>query len=111
MAIHEIAHDLAEPTTSPLVHIIRHGQSLHNVDRGYPHRDPPLTDTGHEATEQIKDLGRPRSHRHLADDTYHSDCYERLPVYWLSSERDRSTDLARSARSSRRYLQQGHLSG
>lgn len=48
------ANDLAESTTSPLVHIIRHGQSLHNVDRGYPHRDPPLTDTGHEATKQIK---------------------------------------------------------
>ncbi|KAK3984434.1 phosphoglycerate mutase [Cladorrhinum sp. PSN332] len=43
-----------EPTTIPLVHIIRHGQALHNVDRGYPHRDPPLTDAGHEATKRIK---------------------------------------------------------
>ncbi|KAI0518299.1 histidine phosphatase superfamily [Xylaria bambusicola] len=43
-----------EPTTSPLIHIIRHGQALHNVDRSYPYRDPPLTDAGHEATQQIK---------------------------------------------------------
>lgn len=49
----ENAHDLAEPTPTPLVHIIRHGQSLHNIHRGYPHRDPPLTDAGHEATKQI----------------------------------------------------------
>ena len=54
MSILQNAYDLAEPTTSPLVHIIRHGQSLHNIDRGYPHRDPPLTDAGHEATKQIK---------------------------------------------------------
>lgn len=37
-----------------MVQIIRHGQSLHNVDRGYPHRDPPLTDAGLEAAKQIK---------------------------------------------------------
>ncbi|CAN9205308.1 unnamed protein product [Alternaria alternata] len=43
-----------ESTTSPRIHIIRHGQSLHNVDRGYPHRDPPLTDAGHEHTKQIE---------------------------------------------------------
>ncbi|KAI9650963.1 hypothetical protein NHQ30_000999 [Ciborinia camelliae] len=54
MSILENAYSLAEPTTSPLVHIIRHGQSLHNIDRGYPHRHPPLTDAGHEATKQIK---------------------------------------------------------
>ena len=54
MSILENAYDLAEPTTSPTIHIIRHWQSLHNIDRGYPHRDPPLTDTGHEATKQIK---------------------------------------------------------
>ncbi len=54
MSMLDNAYDLAEPTTSPLVHIIRHGQSLHNIDRGYPHRDPPLTDAGHEATKQIK---------------------------------------------------------
>ncbi|TVY16363.1 putative phosphatase [Lachnellula arida] len=28
------------------IHILRHGQSLHNVERGYPHRDPPLTELG-----------------------------------------------------------------
>ena len=38
----------------PSVHIIRQGQSLHNVDRNYPHRDPPLTTTGHALTKQIK---------------------------------------------------------
>ncbi|KAF5612091.1 phosphoglycerate mutase [Fusarium subglutinans] len=43
-----------ETTASPLIHIVRHGQSLHNIDRGYPHRDPPLTDQGHETTKQIQ---------------------------------------------------------
>ncbi|KZM19154.1 uncharacterized protein EKO05_0003189 [Ascochyta rabiei] len=38
----------------PLVHIVRHGQSLHNVERGYPHRDPPLTSSGQEATRLIE---------------------------------------------------------
>lgn len=38
----------------PLIHIVRHGQSLHNVERGYPHRDPPLTDAGHKATKEIE---------------------------------------------------------
>ncbi|TVY55752.1 putative phosphatase SPAC5H10.03 [Lachnellula cervina] len=28
------------------IHILRHGQSLHNIERGYPHRDPPLTELG-----------------------------------------------------------------
>ncbi|KAF2192337.1 hypothetical protein K469DRAFT_730927 [Zopfia rhizophila CBS 207.26] len=37
-----------------LWYIIHHGQSLHNVDRGYPHKDPPLTDAGQGATKQIK---------------------------------------------------------
>ncbi|KAF5255197.1 hypothetical protein FANTH_123 [Fusarium anthophilum] len=46
--------DLAETTASPLIHIVRHGQSLHNIDRGYPHRDPPLTDEGHQTTKQIQ---------------------------------------------------------
>ncbi|KAF3927590.1 hypothetical protein AA313_de0206865 [Arthrobotrys entomopaga] len=36
------------------VHIIRHGQALHNVQRGYPDRDPPLTTTGYDATKLIK---------------------------------------------------------
>lgn len=37
-----------------LIHIVRHGQSLHNVERGYPHRDPPLTSAGQEATKAIR---------------------------------------------------------
>ncbi|KAF5538961.1 phosphoglycerate mutase [Fusarium mexicanum] len=44
----------ARTTASPLIHIVRHGQSLHNVDHGYSHRDPPLTDQGHETTKQIQ---------------------------------------------------------
>lgn len=37
----------------PLIHIIRHGEGLHNVQRGYPHRDPPLTEAGRQATKAI----------------------------------------------------------
>ncbi|KAF2786726.1 phosphoglycerate mutase-like protein [Melanomma pulvis-pyrius CBS 109.77] len=37
----------------PLIHIIRHGESLHNIEHNYPHRDPPLTSTGHTATRNI----------------------------------------------------------
>ncbi|KAF2826761.1 phosphoglycerate mutase-like protein [Ophiobolus disseminans] len=36
-----------------LVHIVRHGEALHNVQRGYPHRDPPLTQAGAQVTEGI----------------------------------------------------------
>ncbi|KAF2683326.1 phosphoglycerate mutase-like protein [Lentithecium fluviatile CBS 122367] len=36
------------------IYLIRHGESLHNVDRTYPHRDPPLTDVGHHSTKNIK---------------------------------------------------------
>ncbi|KAF1362153.1 phosphoglycerate mutase-like protein [Lizonia empirigonia] len=43
----------------PLIHIVRHGQSLHNVDHGYPHRDPPLTEAGQEATKQINVPAKP----------------------------------------------------
>ncbi|KAK3352248.1 histidine phosphatase superfamily [Lasiosphaeria hispida] len=31
------------PTT---IHILRHGESLHNIQKPYPHPDPPLTETG-----------------------------------------------------------------
>ena len=43
-----------EPVVTPLVHIIRHGQSLHNLEHGYPHRDPPLTDAGLNAAKHIR---------------------------------------------------------
>ena len=43
-----------ETAVTPLVHIIRHGQSLHNVERGYPYRDPPLTNEGVNAAKEIK---------------------------------------------------------
>jgi broad specificity phosphatase PhoE len=46
--------DSHQHSTEPhLIHIVRHGQSLHNVQRGYPHRDPPLTEAGQVATKQI----------------------------------------------------------
>ncbi|KAJ7137950.1 phosphoglycerate mutase-like protein [Mycena epipterygia] len=32
--------------SSKKIHILRHGQAIHNVQRGYPLRDPPLTDQG-----------------------------------------------------------------
>lgn len=38
----------------PMIHVVRHGESLHNVDHSYPHRDPPLTEKGQDATTQIK---------------------------------------------------------
>jgi broad specificity phosphatase PhoE len=36
-----------------LVHIIRHGEAVHNVERGYPHCDPPLTEVGIRATKEL----------------------------------------------------------
>jgi broad specificity phosphatase PhoE len=43
------------PSSSPaLVHIIRHGEALHNIQRGYPHCDPPLTEAGKQATKTIE---------------------------------------------------------
>jgi broad specificity phosphatase PhoE len=43
----------------PLVHIIRHGEALHNVQRGYPDRDPPLTKAGNASTKRIDLTVRP----------------------------------------------------
>lgn len=41
-------------SSSPaLVHIVRHGEALHNVERGYPHCDPPLTEAGARATKEL----------------------------------------------------------
>ncbi|KAI1055886.1 hypothetical protein LB506_009169 [Fusarium annulatum] len=36
------------------IHILRHGQALHNVERGYPHRDPPLTDLGTRQARNVQ---------------------------------------------------------
>ncbi|KAJ7073829.1 histidine phosphatase superfamily [Mycena amicta] len=33
-------------TAEKRIRILRHGQAIHNVQRGYPHRDPPLTEQG-----------------------------------------------------------------
>jgi broad specificity phosphatase PhoE len=45
---------MSSPSSSlALVYIIRHGEALHNVQRGYPHRDPPLTEAGVQATGEI----------------------------------------------------------
>lgn len=38
---------------TPLIQIIRHGEALHNVQCGYPDRDPPLTKAGNYATKHI----------------------------------------------------------
>jgi broad specificity phosphatase PhoE len=43
----------------PLVHIIRHGEALHNVERGYPYRDPPLTKAGNASTKRVSLTVRP----------------------------------------------------
>jgi broad specificity phosphatase PhoE len=47
--------DMSRPLSSPLalVHIIRHGEALHNVQRGYSHPDPPLTEAGMRATKEV----------------------------------------------------------
>ena len=42
-----------------LVHIVRHGEALHNVQRGYPDRDPPLTKAGNASTKRINLNVRP----------------------------------------------------
>ncbi|KAH6899657.1 histidine phosphatase superfamily [Thelonectria olida] len=36
------------------IHILRHGQSIHNVVRPYPYRDPPLTDVGVQQAMDIR---------------------------------------------------------
>jgi broad specificity phosphatase PhoE len=41
------------------IHILRHGQSLHNVQRGYPHRDPPLTELGSQQANNVRLLTEP----------------------------------------------------
>jgi broad specificity phosphatase PhoE len=46
-------------SASPSIHLIRHGEALHNVDRAYPHRDPPLTQAGEVATRKITLPARP----------------------------------------------------
>ncbi|KAF4984706.1 hypothetical protein FZEAL_147 [Fusarium zealandicum] len=39
------------------IHILRHGQARHNVERGYPFRDPPLTELGcQQATDVQQNL-------------------------------------------------------
>ncbi|CAI6341913.1 unnamed protein product [Periconia digitata] len=42
------------PSQPPLVHVIRHGEALHNVDKRNRDRDPPLTEAGNRATKGIK---------------------------------------------------------
>jgi len=38
------------------IQLIRHGEALHNITKPYPHRDPPLTNTGEEAAKHIQAL-------------------------------------------------------
>ncbi|KAJ7706848.1 histidine phosphatase superfamily [Mycena rosella] len=48
MDLDAVPASTAEKSTpiSKKIHILRHGQAIHNVQRGYPLRDPPLTDQG-----------------------------------------------------------------
>ncbi|KAK3325410.1 histidine phosphatase superfamily [Apodospora peruviana] len=41
---------------STVIHILRHGQSLHNVDRNYPSRDPPLTELGETQAKSVNPI-------------------------------------------------------
>ncbi|KAK0714531.1 histidine phosphatase superfamily [Lasiosphaeris hirsuta] len=36
----------APPDLTTTIHILRHGESLHNIQKPYPHPDPPLTAAG-----------------------------------------------------------------
>ncbi|KAJ7154174.1 histidine phosphatase superfamily [Mycena filopes] len=47
----------SEPTKR--IHILRHGQAMHNVQRGYPLRDPPLTDQGRDEARAVALSFRP----------------------------------------------------
>ncbi|KAM0256037.1 hypothetical protein ACHAQJ_005236 [Trichoderma viride] len=41
------------------IHILRHGQALHNVDHGYPLRDPPLTEVGFQQASNVRPPAEP----------------------------------------------------
>ncbi|TVY29259.1 putative phosphatase, partial [Lachnellula hyalina] len=45
--------------TLSTIHILRHGQSLHNIERGYPHRDPTLTEVGRQQARNLRLLTEP----------------------------------------------------
>lgn len=48
-----VIHLPAQNIMTALVHIIRHGEALHNIQRGYPHRDPPLTKAGNVSAKRV----------------------------------------------------------
>ncbi|KDR68430.1 hypothetical protein GALMADRAFT_146387 [Galerina marginata CBS 339.88] len=49
-----VANDLSkQPFSTKTIHIIRHGEALHNIDRAYKLRDPPLTDKGLAQAEAL----------------------------------------------------------
>ncbi|KAK0727793.1 histidine phosphatase superfamily [Lasiosphaeria miniovina] len=48
------AHVRHKSLDSTVIHILRHGQSLHNIERGYPHRDPPLTELGEAQARAVQ---------------------------------------------------------
>ena len=48
-----MAMDTISQASVPHVHIIRHGQALHNIIRDTKIRDPPLTSQGHDSTQRI----------------------------------------------------------
>lgn len=43
----------------PLIHIIRHGEAIHNIDRTYAKRDPPLTAAGRDQCQQVELVATP----------------------------------------------------
>ncbi|KAK3328417.1 histidine phosphatase superfamily [Cercophora scortea] len=47
------------PNSPATVHILRHGQSLHNVDRNHQFPDPPLTDIGRSQAKAVNPVAAP----------------------------------------------------
>ncbi|KAH7123624.1 histidine phosphatase superfamily [Dendryphion nanum] len=45
---------MSQDLITPKIYLIRHGESLHNVQRPYPFRDAPLTASGHASTKDIR---------------------------------------------------------
>ncbi|KAK3374158.1 histidine phosphatase superfamily [Lasiosphaeria ovina] len=55
----QIPTDTHVVMNSTVIHILRHGQSLHNIEWGYPHRDPPLTELGEAQARAVQLLAAP----------------------------------------------------
>ncbi|THU77192.1 phosphoglycerate mutase-like protein [Dendrothele bispora CBS 962.96] len=44
---------MSTPQSVKRLHVLRHGQAIHNVQRGWPERDPPLTELGLEQARKV----------------------------------------------------------